>query len=194
MADLAGSLDAFNAWLVSIGTTWGYLGIFLVSLIGNASIILPVPAYLAVFAAGSVLDPWLVGLVAGAGAALGELTGYALGRGGKHVIEKKNERLLKNTKKWTEKHGLFPALILFAATPLPDDITGILAGIVSYNIKKFLLATFIGKVLAHWALAWAGFYGGQLLGGGSLLFSVAVAAIFMIAAFKFLTGETSKKK
>ena len=194
MVDLTAWIAEFNAWAMSTVESWGYIGIFLVSMIGNASIIFPIPTYLVVFAFGGILNPWLVGLAAGAGATIGELTGYALGKGGKCVIERKHKKLLKDTKKWIEKHGLFPMLVLFAATPLPDDIVGILGGIVSYNLKKFLTATFIGKVIAHVALAWAGFYGGQLLGGGTVLFSIVIAVIFGIAAFKFLTGEKVAKK
>ena len=54
---------------------------------------------------------------------------------------------------------MFPVLILFAATPLPDDVLGILGGAISYPLKKFLLASFIGKAIMNIALAWGGFYG-----------------------------------
>ena len=57
----------------------GYVGIFLVSLLGNATILLPAPSLVVVFAMGTALIPLLVGLAAGAGDALGELTGYAAG-------------------------------------------------------------------------------------------------------------------
>ncbi len=184
----------FNEWAMSTVESWGYIGIFLVSVIGNASVIFPVPTYLVVVAFGGILNPWLVGLAAGAGATIGELTGYALGKGSKKVIERKHKKLLERTSKWVEKRGLFPILVLFAATPLPDDIVGLLGGVVSYDIKKFLTATFIGKLISHWALAWAGFYGGQLLGGGNMLFSVVVAVIFGIAGFKFLTAERKPRK
>ena len=194
MIDLAVWFAQFNSWAMSTVETWGYLGIFFVSLIGNASIILPVPSYLIVLVFGGILNPWLVGIAAGLGATFGELTGYALGRGGKHVIEKKHQKLLNKTKKWSEKHGLFPLLVLFAATPLPDDIVGILGGVVSYNIKKFFAATLIGKLIAYTALAWAGFFGGYLLGEGGTLFSMVIAVLFVAVAFKFVTGEINEKK
>jgi membrane protein YqaA with SNARE-associated domain len=65
----------------------GYAGIFLVSLLGNATIILPAPSLALVFAMGSALPPLLVGLAAGVGEALGELTGYAAGYGGRAIIK-----------------------------------------------------------------------------------------------------------
>src|SRR3990172_11548407 len=60
----------------------GYPGIFLVSLAANATIILPAPAILMVFAMGAHLSPIWLGLAAGSGAALGELSGYLAGYGG----------------------------------------------------------------------------------------------------------------
>ena len=48
---------------------YGYPGVFLVSLLGNATVILPAPSLAAVFAMGAVLNPVLVGLVAGVGEA-----------------------------------------------------------------------------------------------------------------------------
>ena len=172
--------------------SWGYLGIFLVSVVGNASIILPVPSYLVVLASGAILNPWLVGISAGIGAAIGELTGYLLGRGSKKVIEKKYEKLLTQTKRWADRYGLFPVLVFFAATPLPDDIAGIFGGIVSYDAKKFLLATSIGKIISHVALAWAGFYGGQLVAEGSMLFTLVVAGIFMVVVANFALKRLKK--
>ena len=157
----AAFVAGFIAWSQGVVNAFGYFGIFLISFIGSATIILPAPTFLAVFAAGSVLNPWLVGLFAGAGAAFGEITGYIVGLGGKQVIEKKHKKLLGRTKKWLEAHGAFPIIILFAATPLPDDIIGIICGAIKYNWKKFFLASFIGKLALNLALAWGGFYGVQ---------------------------------
>lgn len=180
----------FQIWLQSIAETWGYTGIFFVSLIGNATIILPVPSQIIVMYFGSVLNPWVVGVIAGIGAGIGELTGYALGRGGKRIIEKKHEKLLRSIKIWFEKIGMFPLLIFFAMTPLPDDVTGILGGMIRYDIKKFLLAVTMGKVILHVVIAWAGFYGNFLTGGVGNFFTLIVVVIGVILIyniiFKFL--------
>jgi len=149
----------FVTWSNEVVGAWGYLGIFLVSLIGNASIILPVPSFIIVFTFGAILNPWLVGLVGAVGATIGELTGYMLGRGGREALEKRYGKEIKRAEKWIEKHGIFPILVLFSATPLPSDIVGALAGMVEYDIRKFLLATLIGRTIAYLILAFAGFYG-----------------------------------
>jgi membrane protein DedA with SNARE-associated domain len=157
--DIASLLAQFAAWGSSVVKDWGYLGIFAISLVSSASIFLPLPSFAIVFAAGAVLNPLLVGISAGIGCAIGELTGYVIGFGGKRALNKKYRKLLDRTEAWAEKHGLFAVVMLFAATPLPDDIIGIVGGALGYSIKKFFIASLIGKLALNLALAFAGFYG-----------------------------------
>src|SRR5262245_24674801 len=64
----------------------GYAGVFVITLLTTGALVLPVP-YLAVIArAATVLDPVTLALVAGVAAALGELTGYILGRSGRSLV------------------------------------------------------------------------------------------------------------
>jgi len=118
----------------------------------------PFPAFAFVFVFGSVLNPWLVGIISGIGAAIGELVGYVVGRGGNEILKKKNKKWFDKSLKWSEKRGVFTVIIVFAATPIPYDIIGILCGIIKYDLKKFFLATLIGKIIINTAIAWAGFY------------------------------------
>jgi membrane protein YqaA with SNARE-associated domain len=148
-------LDIFTLLL----NTYGYFGIFLINLIASLTIILPLPASIFVFASSAVLNPFVVGLSAAAGSAIGEISGYALGRGGRKVIGKKWKKTMDNTEKLFMKYGGFLIIIIFGATPLPDDIVGILAGTLKYPFKKYFIATFIGKLILNLALAYGGFYG-----------------------------------
>ncbi len=62
---------------------YGYLGVFVISVILNATIIVPVSAMAVISSLGGALPlPFLVGLVGAVGAAIGELTGYVAGRAG----------------------------------------------------------------------------------------------------------------
>jgi len=67
---------------------YGYVGIFLVSIVTNATIIIPLPGVAVTYAMGSIFNPFGVGIAAGSGAALGELTGYMAGFSGQAVIER----------------------------------------------------------------------------------------------------------
>jgi len=149
----------FTIWSNSVVASLGYFGIFLVSFAGSASIILPVPFFAMIFALGAVLNPWMIGVSAGLGSALGEITGYVIGKGGGDAIEKKHKKFFDKGRKLFEHDQAFIAIILFAATPLPDDILGIIAGMFDYDLRKFLIASFIGKTIMCLALAWGGFYG-----------------------------------
>ncbi len=151
--------------------TFGYAGVFLASLIGSASVILPLPSFAFVFAAGSLLNPMAVGILAGIGAAIGELTGYGIGYGISYGIKYSRKRrkiekirFLHNkwfrlANDWAKKRSTFFIVLAFAVTPLPDDIIGIICGSIKYDVKKFFIATIIGKIILSLVLAYAGFYG-----------------------------------
>jgi membrane protein YqaA with SNARE-associated domain len=81
----------------------GYLGIFLLSILANATIILPAPAFALVFSWGAVFNPFLVALAAGAGSSLGELSGYLAGFSGQKVAER--TRLVMKLEEWMRKYG-----------------------------------------------------------------------------------------
>jgi membrane protein YqaA with SNARE-associated domain len=132
----------------------GYPGIFVVSLLGNATIILPAPSLALVFAMGSVLPPLLVGLAAGLGEALGELTGYAAGFGGQAAIDKgeRYERL----RQWMTRRG---GITIFALSLVPNpffDLAGLAAGTLRYPLWRFLLFCWAGKTIKTTIVAWAG--------------------------------------
>jgi uncharacterized membrane protein YdjX (TVP38/TMEM64 family) len=133
---------------------YGYLGIFVITLVGNATVILPVPGLVAVFAGGTALNPWLVGLVAGVAQPIGELTGYLAGYGGGGVVE--NRAGYQRLHQWMERHG-FLTIFVLAAIPNPVfDVAGIMAGALHMPVWQFLLACFLGKTVKSLAVAWLG--------------------------------------
>lgn len=67
---------------------YGYPGIFLFSILANATIFIPIPGVLFTSAMGAVFNPFWVAVAAGAGAAIGELSGYMAGFSGQAVVEK----------------------------------------------------------------------------------------------------------
>jgi membrane protein YqaA with SNARE-associated domain len=157
--DWAAAVDAFLQWSRYMIETFGYAGVFLVSLASTATIFLPVPGFLFILAASPFMNPFILGVVAGAGMALGELTGYVIGRGGSAALSKKDTKWLRKGEKWFQQGRGFWFILIFAATPLPDDVTGIVGGMFDYDLKRFLLASFIGKTAMNLVIALAGFYG-----------------------------------
>jgi len=132
----------------------GYLGVFLLSILANATIILPLPGVLLTSAMGAIFSPFWVALSAGAGAAIGELTGYLAGFSGQVVIENKNwyDRFTA----WMGKYGFAAVFILgFIPNPL-FDLAGIAAGVMGMKIWKFLVWSFLGKFLKMLLFAYTG--------------------------------------
>jgi uncharacterized membrane protein YdjX (TVP38/TMEM64 family) len=131
-----------------------YPGAFLAMLVGNATLILPVPGLIFVFALGGTLNPLLVGLAAGPGAALGEMTGYLAGFGGSAIID--DLKLYRAIKGWMERYGLFVIIVLsFIPNPL-FDMAGMVAGAMRIKWWQFLLAAWIGKTVQALFVAYAG--------------------------------------
>lgn len=135
---------------------YGYLSVFLIGMLGNATVVFPVPSLTIVVAMGAVLNPLLVGLVAGVGEALGELTGYLTGYGGGVIVDESDEHF-QRIAAWM-KHRGFLTLLILASIPNPlFDLAGIAAGMLGFPTTKFLLACWLGKtakaiVLAHLGL------------------------------------------
>lgn len=133
---------------------YGYPGIFLIALLANATVFLPAPGIAVVFAMGGVFHPLGVALAAGAGGALGELSGYLAGFGGGVVVE--NTAAYARVQPWVQKWGGW-AVLLLAALPNPFfDLAGIAAGVSRMPVWKFLLFCWVGQTVKMAAFAYAG--------------------------------------
>lgn len=133
---------------------YGYLGIFIISFMTNATVLLPAPGIALVFAMGAVFNPIYIALAAGAGGALGELSGYLAGFSGQAIVDRTN--VYERFHNWIEKYGFFAILIL-AALPNPFfDVAGVAAGILKMPLPRFLLAVWIGVTIKMFLFAWVG--------------------------------------
>jgi membrane protein YqaA with SNARE-associated domain len=138
----------------------GYLGAFLIALVTGATIVLPVPGIVLIFGLAAVpeYNPLLIGLAAGAGSALGEITGYMAGFGGQLVFE--NSSTYLRLKEWMIRRG---AIVIFVLSFVPNpffDIAGAVAGVLRYPLWKFLLSCFLGKTLRYILVAYFGWFVG----------------------------------
>ena len=177
---------------------YGYLGIFLVSLAGAMSIIVPVPDTIVVFTlaglkigGGWVFAPLLIALAATLGGAIGQVSGYLLGLSSKKVITGKYKKNVDFLVRVFDKFGSI-AIFAFALTPLPDDMVFIPLGASRYNPVKAFTSGLAGKLLLSIAVAYGGRFSigiiGDMLGTGGDLTSVVISSsigiAFAIALFK----------
>jgi membrane protein YqaA with SNARE-associated domain len=145
------------------GVYGGYLGIFVVTLLATGAIVLPVPYLGLIVNAGAspFLNPFMVALVAGVAAALGEMTGYLVGYTGRALLPKN---------RWYDvvHRGVtrFGGPVIFVAAVIPNpffDALGIVAGATRMSVWLFLVACFLGKAIRFFLLVKLG---QSLLGGG----------------------------
>jgi uncharacterized membrane protein YdjX (TVP38/TMEM64 family) len=133
----------------------GYPGIFLISLLAYATVLLPAPGVALVFTMGAVFDPFWIAIAAGAGAALGEFSGYLAGYGSQLVVER--VAFYNRLTKWMQVNGPITILIL-AAIPNPFfDLAGIAAGALKMHPVKFLFWVWIGVTIKMFLFSYAGY-------------------------------------
>jgi len=131
--------------------SYGYLGAFLISLIGNGTILLPgivLPILsglgIVLYSAAGLAGPLIVGLAGGAGAAIGEIVGYLAGYGGRGIVE--NNRLYERLVDWVRRWGAL-AIFIFTLVPLFFDLVGLAAGVLRFPLWKFILICWLGRTL-----------------------------------------------
>jgi membrane protein DedA with SNARE-associated domain len=140
---------------------FGYPGIFLIALLANATVLLPAPGVAVIYAMGTIFNPFGVGLAAGLGGTIGELSGYLAGFSGQAVVERMD--IYNRIKPWVDKYGGWTILVL-SAIPNPFfDVAGIAAGIAKMPLHIFLLFSGIGQLIKMTAFALAGHYSISLL-------------------------------
>lgn len=135
-------------WVAWFGR-WGYAGAFVISLVASASIILPIPGLAVAMAMGTALDPLMLGVVTGIASAIGEISGYLAGAGGRILIAKDQTSHYARLERWTRKYGAF-GIFVVAALPFPFfDLAGIAAGAIRLPFWQFLVATALGKTIKY---------------------------------------------
>jgi membrane protein YqaA with SNARE-associated domain len=138
---------------------YGYVGIFLISIAANATIIIPLPGVAFTTAMGAIFNPIGVAVASGLGAALGELSGYLTGFSGQAVIESASTYTRLTV--WMRNHQNLAYLMIVVLAFIPNplfDLAGMASGALKLPIWKFLIACAIGKVLKMLMFAYAGYY------------------------------------
>ncbi len=143
---------------------YGYLGVFLISLMASATVIAFIPSVPVIFALGGVLNPFLIGLTAGVGEAIGELVGYFAGRSGhaffikgKPMTSGNGGGLYQQVEKWVRTRGAL-ALFLSSAVFNPFfSVIGATAGAMRFPAWKFFLIVWAGKTVKWTVIALVGY-------------------------------------
>ncbi len=122
----------------------GYLGLFLIGLISNASIIAPVPGLIVLFTVSVILNPFWSALIYAIGSGLGELSGYLVGYTGKGIIE--NQKYYPRLENWMQKYGGFTIIFLALVPNFLFDVAGLVAGALKMPWYQFLIFVWLGRI------------------------------------------------
>lgn len=183
------------SWMEQFAYQYGYLGVFLVSLIGALSIIFPVPYTIVIYLLGTVLDPFLMAVAGGLGSALGEISGYILGYYGRAIISKERQRKIHFMLEIFDRYGSI-TIFLFALTPLPDDLLFIPLGIMQYHFMKAFIPCLLGKMFMSFTLATAGRLSinvvGDVFGESGWWTAIISTAILMVIVAAMLKVDWEK--
>lgn len=183
-------MEQIYDWMQYLTGTYGYFGIFLISLIGAMSIFFPIPYTVVIFALGGTFEPLWIAVAAGIGSAVGEFSGYLLGLGGRRAISRKYKKKMEFLMKVFDKFGPLTVFI-FALTPLPDDLLFIPLGVMRYSIVKAFIPALIGKFCMNLIVAYAGRFSIKIIedvfgvesSGMSALIGMVLAIALLIIVF-----------
>jgi len=154
--------------------SYSYLGLFFISVLGGATVFIPVPSLAVQFTMGAVLNPAIVGAVAGLGSAIGGTIIYLFGRGGRRIFHKNGLSLPKYDNfiaRWTSRimgwarHRGSLAIFLMSAVLNPFFFPMAFAiGASRFKLWKFFLMCWAGNTVKSIMIAYLGYFGlGALL-------------------------------
>ena len=143
-------------WLAQL-RDYSYIGVFLVTLLANATTIVPTPyiPIVACIAAQSQNLPLIIVLGA-LGSAIGESVAFFIGRSGRGLVQ---ETWLYRWVRRQMQHPwrAFAVLFLFGAPPNPAfDVAGLAAGALGLPYWLFFSAVFLARIIRIWIIALIG--------------------------------------
>ena len=168
-----GALSGLNGVvddLMDAATDVGFIGIFLIALIANSSLLIQIPytvPLVSLALAGASLEKMvLMGVASGVGAGFGEVISYGIAS----KVLGRNPALIESSLfQWVRRTVLAhpratPFLVfVWAASILPDDTIVIPLAMMRYGMKRIAVPLFLGKVahglgvalIAYYFTSWA---------------------------------------
>lgn len=153
---LQGVLSPYQATLSRFALL-AYVSVFMVMLLGNLTIVAPVPLTVAIMvAAASNWNPLLVALFASLGGSVGELSGYYAGYFSKTRIVNGYANGHDKIAGWMNRYGSWSVFFLALQPVIPFDIAGLVAGASKMPLFRFWVALWAGKLIKYSFLCYSG--------------------------------------
>jgi membrane-associated protein len=167
-------LDKHLVDLVAWAGPWSYAVLFLIVFAETGLVVTPfLPGDSLLFACGalaalegSILDPWLLGILLFVAAVIGDTVNYWVGSYvGAKVFEKEHRFIkrehLEKTQKFYEKYGA-KTIVIARFVPIVRTFAPFVAGVGSMNYKTFLTYNVVGAALWVGLFVPAGVFFGNL--------------------------------
>jgi membrane protein YqaA with SNARE-associated domain len=143
---------------------YGYLGAFLISILGGSTIIIPVPMLAVVFTLGGIMPmTWLLGISAAVGELIGALIIYMTGHGAGRAISKSKHSIVQRSYErllgLIERRGPITLFILASVINPFFYPAALAAGALRFGLKRYIVIVFAGKVIKGMTIVYAGHYG-----------------------------------
>ncbi len=143
----------FRDQIVGLGD-WGYLGAFIINGLSSATIILPAPGGVVIAIMAQDFNPFLIGIAAGLGGAIGGSTAYFAGA--INTGKGRQSRLFRRFERLMRRFG-GGIIFTFALIPvLPGDLASLIAGSVRYPLRKYFLYNGVASVIKMTVIAYIG--------------------------------------
>ena len=129
--------------------TYGYVGIFLVSILSGFSFLIPIPiiSLLPVLLTfGLDILPTIILITIGM--TLGDVFGYFIGKTGQLIIAPRYQRAFSRLEKLRERYNIAPLFILFifvSLVPLPNETLVIPLGFLGYRLLHVFPIVLLGN-------------------------------------------------
>jgi membrane protein DedA with SNARE-associated domain len=139
---------------------WGYIGLFIISVISNGTfMIFPGFAIVLTFTLGGVLNPAIVGAVAGIGEAIGAIGAYFTGYAGRGLLRDSNSGFYRRFSNIVDRHGSKAIFFVSAVLSPIFYAFAVFLGMLRFGWVRFFFATWAGRTVKGMALAYLGYYG-----------------------------------
>ncbi len=139
-------VDEILLWAKETFVPFGELGLFVIAFAESS--VFPIPPDIILISL-SLLNPniaLIYAIISTIGSVVGGIAGYFIGlKGGRRVARKIfRESLLNKVEKYFEEYGTW-AVLIAAFSPIPYKVFTIGSGIARFDLKRFIIASIIGR-------------------------------------------------
>jgi uncharacterized membrane protein YdjX (TVP38/TMEM64 family) len=104
------------------------------------------------------LNPFLLGLIAGAGMTVGNSLYFYLGLKGRGIMSERLEKRAERLLEWINKRPRWLVQILIflyvGFTPFPNNLLTASGGVTNYPFKRMIIPLFLGNVVLTFSIAY----------------------------------------